>query len=76
MSELMIESDRFLWYSRAKSRLLTNTEKANIIELFVFHELSMKDICKIHSISYLACSKVINLYFEKPILGLSIMSKI
>lgn len=76
MNELMIESDRFLWYSRAKSRLLTNNEKANIIELFIYQEQSIKDICKIHSISYLACTKAINLYFEKPILGLSIMSKV
>ena len=76
MNELLIESDRFLWYSRVKSRDLTIEEKANIIELYIYQELSIQVICKIHSISYLACSKVINLYFEKPPLGLCILSKV
>ena len=76
MNELLIESDRFLWYSRVKSRYLTIEEKANIIELYIYQELSIPVICKIHSISYLVCSKVINLYFEKPPFGLCILSKV
>jgi len=58
--------------TRGRLRL---AEKAEIIELYVYRKMSMRDIAEYLSLSTCTISKVVSLYFKKPKKDVVKMSK-
>jgi hypothetical protein len=69
-------SDYFKWYSRKRNRSLDINDMVLVIELFVYHKMSMVEISKMQGLTYKRVNYIISLYYKKPEHGLSIMSKI
>lgn len=59
--------------SRGRLRL---AEKAEIIELYVYRKMTMKDISEFLSLSTCTISRVVSLYFKKPKKDVVKMSKV
>lgn len=68
--------ERFKWYARKRNRNVTRAEKALIIEMFIYHHVSIIDISKQWGLTSRNVSQIVTLYFKKPEHGLCIMSKI
>lgn len=69
-------TERFKWYTRQRSRILTRAEQVLIIEMFIYHNISIVNLAKQEGLTTARVSRIVSLYFKKPEHGLSIMSKI
>lgn len=76
MISTITPGDRFKWYTRKRVRHLSMQEKALIIELFIYHKMSIIDISKMEGLTYQRVTDIVSLYFIKPEHGICIMSKV
>lgn len=51
-------------------------EKAEMIELYVYRKMTMKEIANIFSVSATTVGTIVSMYFEKPIKDVVKMSKV
>lgn len=74
MSEY-IQTSEISWYERKKLPL-TFEQKGMILEDFIGNQMTIQECAERHRVHYSTISKVIELYFKKPMFGVIIQSMV